>query len=65
MVLRYTRKRPMYENGRRPCMDLSTLRKNISCTPEAWRKISMTDKVYQKCSSVARDDGLQIQGKLP
>jgi hypothetical protein len=41
----YTRKRPMYTNGRRPCMDSSNLMQSISYTTEAWRKLPMTEEV--------------------
>jgi hypothetical protein len=61
----YTRKRPMYPNGRRPCMDSSNLMQSISYKAEAWRKLPMTEKVYQNGYSEDQDDGLQIYGKLP
>jgi hypothetical protein len=35
-VLRYTRKRPVYEDRRRPCIDSSNLVQSLSCTTEAW-----------------------------
>jgi hypothetical protein len=55
----YTRKRPMYANGRRPCMDSRNLMQSISYTTEAWRKLPMTKKVYHNGYSEVRDDGLK------
>jgi hypothetical protein len=42
----YTRKRPMYANGRRPCMDSSNLMQSIPYIAEAWQKLPMKEKVY-------------------
>jgi hypothetical protein len=52
----------MYANGRRPCMDSSNLMQSISYTTEAWRKLPMTEKVYQNGYSEVWDDGLQVHG---
>jgi hypothetical protein len=38
----YTRKRPMYEDIRRPCKDSNNLMQSILYTSEAWLKPSMT-----------------------
>jgi hypothetical protein len=59
----YTRKRPMYANGR-PCMDSNNLMPSISYTIEEWRKLPMIEKVYQNGYLEDRDDGLQIYDKL-
>jgi hypothetical protein len=63
-VLRYTRKRPMYADIRKPCMDSNNLMQSISYTAEAWRKLSMTEIAYQNSYSEVWDDGLLIHGKL-
>jgi hypothetical protein len=64
-VLRYTRKRPLYADERRPCIDSSKLGAkplmyNISVVKTSYDRGSILKWFFK-----SPDDGLQIHGKLP